>query len=195
MNIPPITITEKTSDFLTAKKEFSIGIVAYAFFLMLIYALTYQTFGIGANGVSLLLVIPWLIAIRMRYRWSKVKKQELWLLLVLLLFVLGSSLYIVGYWHDVGIDEEYARNKNFTQLTKIVHDDPAFSDIKLTYSPFKVGHGLYHIQGTVASQTELKRFQTLCDKYGFQNHIKEVSVINSNKSKYHGEGLYNNVNP
>jgi hypothetical protein len=162
---------------LSTKKALSLGIVIYAIFWAIAFAGLAVGFGVSwAVTLSLLIAVPFVIAVRFRFREGPIRETEfLYLLLVSVVVFVGSAC-VVSYWHDVGIDREHARYENFGRLTQLVRDDPAFRDINLTYTPFKIECGLYSIEGTVASKADLDRLASLAEQYGFLSEISGVRV-------------------
>jgi hypothetical protein len=164
------------------KKAFSAAIAAYGIIWTCVIVYLLHAFGLDRSvvwlSVILILIVPLIIALRMHRRWPKVRGREFTWLIVLLIFVLMGGAYVVGYWHDAGLDKEHARNVRFVELTRLVDKDPVFNNIELIYQPFKVGNGYYCIKGSVPTQADLEHLQMLCDQYGFVQCVKDVAVIN-----------------
>ena len=86
--------------------------------------------------------------------------------------MLGASAYTVWYWHDVGMDQFHARYAKFAKLTRLVHEDPAFSNIEL--DPPSQSNKDYWIQGEAAfSQADLDRLKSLVQQYHFLHYMGE----------------------
>jgi hypothetical protein len=159
------------------KKTLSRGIAFYLVFWAMAFLILSVGFGVSwAATLSLLLAVPPLIAVCLRFREGPIRDREMAYLLVTAIFVFVGSIYIVSYWHDIGIDEEHARYNRFMELTHVVHDDAAFRKVELTYTPFKIECGLYRMQGTVASKADLGRLRSLAEQYGFLSEMSDVNV-------------------
>jgi hypothetical protein len=162
-----------------AKKVFSLAIAAYAATWAGAFVFAFRVFGMGAAMLlSWMLVLPFLIAVRMRRRWTAVRRREIVRLLVLLVLVSGGgSAFVIWHCYDLGMHNTYRAEVKFGELVRIVGEDPAFRNIELKRIPFKSFHPISQIQGTVASQADLERIRLLCDQYGFPLRPSDVSVI------------------
>jgi len=164
-----------------ARTAFSLGIVAYTVAWIGALVFASRVFGIGgAIGLSLILVIPFLVAVRMRRRWPAVRGREYAFLLVLLCFVFGGSAFTVWRWYDSCMDLQHARDVRFEELARVAHAEPAFRDVEFSFTSYK---GRYVIRGTVASQADLERFLALCDRYDFRFYAKDVAAVSGNQRK------------
>ncbi|MBN1395689.1 MAG: hypothetical protein JW959_11755 [Pirellulales bacterium] len=161
-----------------AKNVLALGVGVYAALWLCLLFAAFIMFGIDAGAVVLMSItaVPALVALRMLLRTAEVKKREWVFLAVLTLFVLGSGLYTIGYWVDIGLADNHASNSRFRELTACAKKDSAFSNIEFSRIEFKVGHDLFEIRGTVPSQADLERLKSLCDKYRFSFHAKDVVI-------------------
>jgi hypothetical protein len=152
----------------TTRREVSWAIAAYVALWAFLSLSTASTFGIGfAVGLSLVLVIPFLVALRLWFRWSIVQKREL-VYLSLLVFACGaSSLFLFARWRDTGFDSAHAEDIQFDSLIWAASNDPAFRGVRFKHIPFKSNCSMYNISGTVSSEADLARLWSLADEYGF----------------------------
>jgi hypothetical protein len=165
----------------TAKNAFTLGIAAYAVVWLVVLAVAWRVFGSSpAVGLSLILLFPLVVAVRMRFRWSALKEREFAFLFMLLAVVLGAGVFTVWRWCDAGVHTEHASDMRFEELTRAAQADSAFRDIKFSITDYK---GRYVITGTVASKADLDRFQELCDQYDFRSFAKSVVVMTSAPQK------------
>jgi hypothetical protein len=165
-----------------ARTAFSLGIVAYAVAWIGALVFASRVFGIGgAIGLSLIFVLPFLVAVRMRFRWPAARGREYAFLFVLLCFVFGGSAFTVWRWYDSCMDIQHARDVTFEELARIVDANPAFHGIQFSVNNHNKCR--YWIRGSVVSQADLKSLQALCDHNGFPNCVMEVAVVNGNQRK------------
>ena len=154
-----------------ARRAFSLGIAAYAVAWIGALVFASRVFGMGgAIGLSLILVLPFIVAVRMRLRWPAVRGREFAFLLVLFVFVSGGSVFTVWDWYDVGMHHQHARDVKFDELAHEAHAVPSYK-------------GRYMIRGTVASQADLERFLALCVQYDFRFYAKDVVAVSGNQRK------------
>jgi hypothetical protein len=163
------------SEDLEARRALSLGIAAYLALWGFAFTLLSVVFGMAnAVALSLVLSIPLGIALRLRFRQRPARQIEMGYLLLLLLLVFLGGAYVVSYWHDIGLDRIHSCELKFPEFTRAVRADPAFSDIHFAQIPSK---GIYQISGTVASQADLKRLESLAERYGFLSDIFGVKVM------------------
>jgi hypothetical protein len=150
------------------RRGLSWAIAAYVAVWAFLSLATASTFGIGfAFGLSLVLVIPFLVAMRLWFRWSIVQKREL-VYLSLLTFACGvTSLFLFARWLDMGFGSAHAADVQFDRLIWAASNDPAFRDVRFERIPFKSTWSTYYISGTVSSEVDLARLRSLADEYGF----------------------------
>jgi hypothetical protein len=165
----------------TGKKAFLFGIASYIIAWVGILVFGFRVFGIGAAiGLSLFLIFPFVVAVRMYHRWPTVRRTEFALLLVLLFSVFGGSAFTVWRWYDSCMDLQHARDLRFDELAQEAHAVPAFRGVEFSSTNYK---GRYVIRGTVATQADLERFLALCDRYDFRFYAKGVTAVSGNKRK------------
>jgi hypothetical protein len=170
-----VMLTAKPTKRSRVKNAFTLGIAAYAVAWLVVLAVAWRVFGSSsAVGLSLILLFPLVVAVRMRFRWSALKEREFAFFFVLLAVVLGAGIFTVWRWCDAGVHTEHASDRRFEELTRIAQEDPAFRDIKFSITDYK---GRYVITGVVASRADLDRFQELCDQYDFRSFAKTVAVM------------------
>ncbi len=171
-------MTAATTERSTEKKAFSLGIATYALAWAGVLVFLHRVFGMDVAAIilSLVLVVPLVVAVQMRRRWPEVRKHELAYLLILMAFVLGGSVYTIHYWADIGLHNKHTSYLRFQELTVNAQKDPAFNDVEFSASEFKVDWDIFQIRGTVASQADLERLKSLCDQYGFSSYAKDVVV-------------------
>lgn len=174
-------MTATTAERITARKAFSRVLAVYALAWAGIFVFVHRMFGIDTATIILLSVIaaPFVVALRMRSRWPEVRKHEFAYLLILMVFVLGGSVYTIYYWTDIGLHNKHASYLRFQELTVNAQKDPAFNDVEFSASEFKVTWDIFQIRGTVVSQADLERLKSLCDQYGFSLHEDDVVVSGS----------------
>jgi hypothetical protein len=160
-----------------AHRVFLLGIAAYAIASLGVLIFVYQVFGMyGVGGLSWILILPFLVAIEICRRWPQVRGREFAYRLVLIIVAFAGSALMIRNWHGQCVDLHHAHDVSFEKLSRIVSENPAYRNIKLARVPFKAFNPIYQIQGTVASQTDLERFPSLCDAYGFSFHPEDIAV-------------------
>jgi len=174
--------TATTSELSTARKAFSLGIAVYAVAWAGVFVFVYRVFGIDLPAIllSLILAVPLVVAVRMRCRWPALRGREFVFLLLLVIFASGGGVFVIQHLYDTCRDLMRTEDRRFDEFTRIAHADPAFRDINfLTVSSKR----FRQIQGTVATQADLDRFQTLFHEYHFPFYLVEVSVRDGSKQE------------
>ena len=160
-----------------AQKAFLLGIVAYAVAWIGVLVFAYRVFGMfGVVGLFWILVLPFVIAIRICRRWPEVRGREFAFLLVLIAFVFAGGVFTIRGWYDKCVDLHHAQDVKFEELSRVVSENPTYCNIKLARVPFKTFSPIYQIQGTVASQTDLEHFRSLCDGHGLSFRPEDIVV-------------------
>jgi hypothetical protein len=159
-----------TRDFFTTRRVLSIEIAVYLIIWTAGIVFASQVFGAGLTiGLSLIVALPFAVAVRMRSREGTVERSELAILFALFIFALAScvcvaSLYSAHFW--------------FAVLTQRVHCDPAFDNIELSVDQCG-SKNPFHIRGTVVSQSDLDRLESLLTRYGFHHKMHRVEIDSS----------------
>jgi len=172
--MPPTGPAERSA----ARRAFSLAIAAYVVVWAGVCVFASREFGVRMTiTLSWFLVLPFLVAVRMRRQWDTVRRRDFALLFVLLVVVSGGgSAFAIWRCYDLGVHDAHVRDAKFAELTRAVGKDPAFCSVKLKSIPFKALSPIYQIQGTVASKSDLDRLESLCQQHGFSFHAKDVSV-------------------
>ena len=165
----------------TKKPFFVLGIGAYVAVCAGILLFTFRVFGgNGTAGLSLILVFPFIVAVRMLLRWDRVRASELSLLCVLLLCVSAGSAFIIWRWYDSHEDRQHAEDLRFDDFASAARTDPAFRDVAFLVDNHNKCR--YWIRGSVASQADCDRLQSLRDRNGFPGCMTEITVMNGSQS-------------
>jgi len=163
-----------TTGSVAVRRALSLGIVAYLILWTAAIVLVSRVFGLGsAIGLSLILVLPLAVAVRMRRQWRAVQGRDFALLLLLLAVVLGGIAYVVWDWRGAGEDRQRVRDFQFAQLAGLVRKDPAFHDVEFSVTE---DNERYQICGTVASPSDLERLESLGSRFGFLPSMQEIKV-------------------
>ena len=113
------------------RKRLSLVVAAYLALGIAQFIFLSRTFGDdGEIFMSLILVVPLPIAMRLCFRRSAVRGREVVYLTLLTIFVLGASGYLVQWSYRNGADLAHAQHVRFAELTGLVRNDPAFSHIE-----------------------------------------------------------------
>lgn len=153
-----------TGGFFTRQRLFLLAIAVYLALGIALFIFLSRTFGNGgAVFISLILVVPLPVATRLCFRRTSVRASEVLYLALLTIFVLGASGYLVQWSYRNGGDKAHARDVRFAELTGLVRNDPAFSNIEL----FPGGKQGPEVYGTVASQADRDRLESLVKRHGF----------------------------
>jgi hypothetical protein len=168
-----------SSNRLPARMAFAIVIVVYAALWVTTFEFVSREFGSNkAVGLSLVLAIPFVIALRLCLRRHAVRAVEIVYFLVLLCLTLAGSVVAVRQWQDVKPDPSDAKDVEFRQLADVVHSDRAFEHIEFRIAESK-GYR-YLLRGSAASHADVERLEVLCSQGGFSRGIMEIEVVVTN---------------
>lgn len=121
-----------------------------------------RVFGITcALGLSIVLILPLLVAFRLLVRWQRLGAHELVLLLTLVCVAVVTSTWIIVRWYDAGIDIWHHEDVECAEFKQLLKTEPAFRNVAIDVSK---GH-FFWIHGTVSSQADLNRLRHLSRKY------------------------------
>ena len=172
-----------TGGFLTRQRLFFLAIAVYLALGIAQFIFLSCTFGNGgAVFISLILAVPLPVAVRLCFRRSSVRGSEVVYLTLLTVFVLGTSGGLIRWSYHNGGDRAHAQDVRFAELTRLVREDPAFGNIEL-FPGGKYGPEVY---GTVASQADRDRLESLVKRHGFA--LDGVDVAGGS-AKYGGESV------
>lgn len=151
------------------RRLLSVGIAAHLAVCAAGLAIVYYVSGGLAIGFSLILCIPFAIALRMRFRKCALRGSELVTLFILFVLAWGSCVFVASL---------YPAYFRFAVLTQRVHNDPAFGDVE--FSVDQLGSkNPFHIRGTVASRSDRDRLESLLMRYGFDREMHDVQIDSS----------------
>jgi hypothetical protein len=137
-----------------------------------------QEFGIvSAIKLSLIPVLPLVVALRMCSRWPTVRGREFAFLLALVIIVSGAAVGVLWNWYDTGMDRFHAEDLEYAEFVRTLRKDPAFHNVK----PFVSPKHLFWLRGTVASDADLARLRSLADQGRFIRWNDELEVAGPNK--------------
>jgi hypothetical protein len=138
------------------KNIFSLAIILYLIVFGALFVFVSHVFGPGAAiFLSLIPLFPLIIAIRMRKKWLTLKGREFVYLGILLIITFCAVPGLIWYWYDLGMDHWYAKHLERVQFVHILHNDPAFLNLKLIESK----GGL--LDGTVPTDADLERLKSI----------------------------------
>ena len=168
-------MTAATTERSMAKNAFSLGIAVYALAWAGVLVFLHRVFGMDVAAIilSLVLIVPLVVAVRMRCRWPEVRKHEFVFLLLLLVIVGVGSCGAIWRLYADGMHHRHITDIRFDELTHIAHSDTAFRHVEFVTTIYKQR---YQLRGTVASQADLEHLQSLCEQYGFHPGVKEIAV-------------------
>jgi hypothetical protein len=140
---------------------FDCALCLYTICCVVVIMRTQSIFGPGfAIGLSLILLLPLGVAIRMRRRWPAVRKTEFVFLFALLVFAIGGTTGGICRWYEVGMDHRYTEELQWARLGRSMKKDPAFQCLEIHVSPKHT----YWVSGTVASADDLECLNSLALK-------------------------------
>jgi hypothetical protein len=161
------------------RRAFSLAIGGYLVAWAAASCFLYRVFGCSgyANSMmlSLILAVPALVAVRMRFRRRATRPREFTFLAVLLIFVLAGSGYAVSYWYEKGFDRNHAVEVRFDDFSAIVQRDPAFSRVDV-HVPKRGYKDSYRVSGTVPSETDLIRLKSLARQYDLLWCVEKIEL-------------------
>jgi len=168
---------------LATRKALSLALLAYFALWLAGLAFVYRVFGfIPAIGLSLILVFPFLVGVRMRGKWQSLRPQEFVFLSALLVIVLAAGSGLVWNWYATGMDRRHTEDVQYAEFGRLLRKDPAFRNVEL----FVSGKHIFWIGGTVASKADLDRLRSLAAQYPIDWN-EEIKVANAPKQADSGE--------
>lgn len=136
-----------------------------------------REFGVvSAIKLSLIPVLPLVVALRMRGRWPTVRGREFAFLLALVIIVSGAAVGVVWNWYDTGMDRFHAEDLEYAEFVRVLRKDPAFHNVKASVSP----KHLFWLRGTVASDADLARLRSLAVQSRLIRWNDELEVDGTN---------------
>jgi hypothetical protein len=133
------------------------------------FVLVSRTFGLSnALAVSLLLIPPLVIAVRLCLRWPDVRGRELAFLAILFSVASGGTLFVVWDSYATGMDRYHAEDVKWTEFERLIRRDPALRDVRVNMTGWK---HVYWASGTVASEADLDRLKSLASRCGIGRRL------------------------
>ncbi len=162
---------------LATRKVFSLALVGYFLLWLAGFAFVYRVFGFfPAIGLSLILVFPLIVGIRMRGKWQSLRPREFVLLSALLVIVLAAGSGLVWNWYATGMDRRHTEDVECAAFGRLLRKDPAFRKVEI----FVSGKHIFWIRGSVASKADLDRLRSLAAQYPIDWN-EEVEVTSAPK--------------
>jgi hypothetical protein len=128
-----------------------------------------RVFGLSnALAVSLLLIPPLVIAVRLRRRWPAVRGRELAFLAILLCVSSAGTVFVVWDWYATGMDRYHAEDVKWTEFEQLIRRDAALRDVRVNLTRRK---HIYWASGTVASEADLDRLKSLASQCGIGGQL------------------------
>jgi hypothetical protein len=128
-----------------------------------------NVFGLsGALALSLVLMPPLVVAVRLRRRWPGVRGRELAFLALLLAISCGGVAYVVRDWYETGMDRYHAEDERWAEFERLLRRDPALRDVRINLTD---RYHIYWASGTVASEAELDRLKSLASRCGIDRRL------------------------
>jgi ABC-type uncharacterized transport system permease subunit len=109
---------------LTFRRTVTIGTVVYFMALVAGFVFVTQIFGaISAIKLSIIPILPIIVAVRVRRRWPSVRGREIAFFFALILIVTGSSIGVVWNWFYTGMDRLHAEDLEYAAIKHIIIKD------------------------------------------------------------------------
>jgi hypothetical protein len=120
-------------------------------------------FGVGgAAGLSLPLVLPLVVAVRLICRRPSASKREIAYLGTAFGIACAVSIYAASRWDAVGIDDRHSEEVQWSQFESEFRRDPAFQHLTVEWNK----KSRHYLVGDVASKADLDRLQKLAEQHG-----------------------------
>ena len=157
--------------------------VAYLIIWAVVFIFVYHVFGIGAAmGLTVILALPFAVALRMFSRWQSLRRQEFAFLFTVGIVAFGATGGLVWNWYDKGMDLRHAKDVEFIEFGRRLQKDPAFRDVELLVSPKE-----FWMRGTVTSDADLDRLRSLAAQGHISWDMDEVKVVGGGCFQERGE--------
>jgi hypothetical protein len=140
---------------------------------------TYRVFGGGpVVFLSLMLVLPYIMAVHAWFRRKVVRGRDLGYLSAVAILALGTAAVAIWKGYDEGTDRQHSKDLQFAELARALQSDPAFQNVDFSITHLK---GRYRIHGSVASQADLERLKSVAGHYDFLFYMRDVTVAGTSK--------------
>jgi hypothetical protein len=136
--------------------------VAGFVFVSLVFGLS------NALALSLLLLPPLVVTVRLCLRWTPVRGRELAFLAILLCGASGSIVFVAWDWYAAGMARYHDDDVKWTEFERLMRRDPAFRNLKINLTDRK---HIYWASGTVSSETDLDRLRSLASRCGIERRL------------------------
>jgi hypothetical protein len=157
---------------------FSLAIFVYVVIWAVVFLFESSPFGIGSSILSsFILAVPFVIALRMLFRWNTLRVHEFVYLLALTIFVYGGVAYSIWDMFDKGQDRYYKEQLEFSEFDYLLHKDPAFHNVELLEAP-----KAFWMRGIVNSDVDLDRLKKLSSQGLIHWSTEYVKVINNSEN-------------
>jgi hypothetical protein len=168
---------------ITPRRALSFGIIAYLAVWAGAVVFAYHVFGSGlVIGLSLILVLPFAVAARVCFQRQSIRKRDFVFLSIVTALAIGGSIYVVGYWYDKDMDRVHAADVRFELFTRLAREYPEFHKVEFSRGT-TITKDRYQIRGTVASEADLDRLQSLRDRFDLSSSACWQDVTVNNESQ------------
>lgn len=131
----------------------------------------------AASVLFFLFLLPSLVvAVRLHRRWPAVQGREVVYLAVLSCVALGAVVFVVRDWYDKGLQYYHAEDVRWSEFGRLMRRDPAFRNVQIRLTHRK---HIYYVEGSVASQADLDRLQSLAIDCGIDRKRLDGPYIHS----------------
>lgn len=162
----------------------SMSVFASAILLVVGGAFVSREFGFrGAAMLSLLPVLPLVVAVRLRRRWPAVPGRELTFLLILFCAAAGGSAFVVRAWYAAGLDRRHADDVRWTEFERRMRRDSAFQDIQVHKPERK---NIHWASGAVDSEADLAGLHSLAAECGIERKRLDKTYVNGLRQSVRG---------
>ena len=151
----------------TVANLFSLALGVYFGVWLALFVFATRTFGSQGSALALIALVPFAVGVRLRFRWPLVRPRELVFLLVLVVFVSGSTPRVVSRCYDLCLDLRHTQAVQWAEFQSRVRQDPAFRDIVIHW-PHAHYKSTYWMDGTVASKADHDRLRALAIQCGVE---------------------------
>lgn len=143
---------------------FTLVIITYLVGCCVHFVVMSTVFGSSLAAWSwLVLSIPLVIGLRLRFRWPSVRQRELILAVFLAVFAILSVRFLVNGWYHSGMDRRHADDVAYARMGRTLQKDPAFQDVAVHFTR---GKHIYWVSGAVDSHRELDRLKAIAAEAG-----------------------------
>lgn len=114
-----------------------------------------------AVGLSLILALPLVVAVRLRRRSPSARPRELAFLVVLVCAAVGSSAFVTREWYASGFAERHLEDLQWSRFESAFRRDPAYRNLVTEWNH----KSRYYVEGEVATEADLERLCKLAKQH------------------------------